>query len=75
VFVIVPPENLGVNLADLKAQLMKRGFVLKAEGKLGLTFGDSRVKVSVLKTGITIIEGIKGKDEALKLFSDLTTNC
>jgi molybdopterin/thiamine biosynthesis adenylyltransferase len=75
VFVIVPPENLGVNLADLKAHLMKRGFVLKAEGKLGLTFGDSRVKVSVLKTGIAIIEGIKEKDEALKLFSDLTTNC
>lgn len=72
VFVVVPPENLGINLVDLKAYLVKNGFVVKAEGKLGLTFSNQTVKASVLKTGITIIEGIKEKEDALKLFNNLT---
>lgn len=75
VFVVVPPENLGVNLLYLKNYLIKNGFSVKAEGKLGLSFGNHDVKASVLKTGIAIIEGIKEKDEALKFFSDLTSNC
>ena len=75
VFVIVPPENLGVNLADLKNYLTENGFSIKVEGKLGLTFSNHDVKASVLKSGIAILEGIKEKDEALKFFSDLTSNC
>ncbi|MHC3128656.1 MAG: HesA/MoeB/ThiF family protein [Candidatus Bathyarchaeota archaeon] len=75
VFVIVPPENLDVNLIDLKNYLAKKGFSIKVEGKLGLTFGRHDIKVSVLKSGIVILEGVKGKDEALKFFSELTGNC
>ena len=71
VFVIVP-ENLDVNLPDLKSYLAKNGFTIKAEGKLGLTFVLQDVKASVMKSGVTIIEGIKEKDDALKLFSELT---
>ncbi len=75
VFVIVPEENLDVNLVELANYLEKKGFSIKVEGKLGLTFILQAVKASVLKSGIVILEGVKGKDEALKFFSELTGNC
>ncbi len=75
VFVIVPEENLDVNLVELANYLAKKGFSIKVEGKLGLTFVLQAVKASVLKSGIVILEGVKGKDEALKFFSELTVNC
>ncbi len=75
VFVIVPEENLDVNLVELAKYLAKKGFSINVEGKLGLTFFLQAVKASVLKSGIVILEGVKGKDEALKFFSELTGNC
>lgn len=72
VLVFVPRENLDANLVGLKKYLATRGFSIKAEGKLGLTFGLKDVKVSVLKSGIVILEGIKEKDVALKFFKELT---
>jgi molybdopterin/thiamine biosynthesis adenylyltransferase len=72
VFVIVADDNLDINLSKLKNYLANKGFNLRVEGKLGLSFNLKDVKASVLKTGIVILEGVKGKDEALKLFSELT---
>jgi molybdopterin/thiamine biosynthesis adenylyltransferase len=74
VFVVVPEESLDVNLVDLANYLKRKGVNLKAEGKLGLTFNLKDVKASVLKSGIVILEGIKEKEQALKLFSELTGN-
>jgi len=74
VFVVVPEESLHVSLVDLKSYLKRKGFSIKVEGKLGLTFNLKDVKASVLKSGIVILEGVKGKDEALKFFSELTGN-
>jgi molybdopterin/thiamine biosynthesis adenylyltransferase len=75
VFVVVPEESMDVNLVDLKSYLVKKGFKLKVEGSLGLTFGLHDVKASVMKSGVAILEGVKGKAEALKFFSELTANC
>jgi molybdopterin/thiamine biosynthesis adenylyltransferase len=72
VFVIVPEENLDVNLLELKNYLTTKGSNLKVEGKLGLTFKLKDVKVSIMKSGVTILEGIKRKYDALKFFSELT---
>jgi adenylyltransferase/sulfurtransferase len=74
VFVVVPEENLDLNLVDLRSYLKKKGFRLQVEAELGLTFGLGDVKASVLKSGITILEGVKEKAEALKFFSELTGN-
>ena len=73
VFVIVPEENLDVNLESLKICLEKLGFSIEVEGKLGLTFKHKVGKASVLKSGVAILEGLKEKEEALKLFSELTS--
>lgn len=75
VFVIVPKEKVNVDLIDLKEILIKRGFSLKVEGKLGLTSGLRDIKISVLKSGIIILEGVKEKDEAIKLSNELIGNC
>ncbi|MCW4016226.1 MAG: HesA/MoeB/ThiF family protein [Candidatus Bathyarchaeota archaeon] len=74
-YVIVPTENLEVNLVEVEEVLIKRGFSFKAKGKLGLTSIRDDVKVSVLKSGVMIVEGFKEKKEALKLFSDLIGGC
>jgi len=75
VFVIVPEESLDVNLVCLKGYLTKKGFSIKVEAKLGMTFVLRDVKASVLKSGVVFLEGIKKRDEALKLFEELTGNC
>ena len=75
VFIIVPPEILDINLFDLKKFVGKKGFCIKVEGQLGITFSLKDVKVSVLKSGVTILEGIKKKDEALNFFTELTDKC
>jgi len=74
VFVVVPEENLDVNLGELRNYLKRKGFGIKVEGRLGLTFVRGDVKASTLKSGVVILEGIRGKDEALKFFSELTGN-
>ena len=71
-FIIVPPEIFDINLFDLKKFVGKKGYCIKVEGKLGLTFILKNVKASVLKSGVTILEGIKNKDEALKFFKEFT---
>ncbi|MBN1784856.1 MAG: HesA/MoeB/ThiF family protein [Candidatus Bathyarchaeota archaeon] len=75
VFVVVPEKSMEINLADLKNYLKKKGFSLTVGAELGLTFGWGDVKASILKSGITILEGIKEKDKALKLFNELTGSC
>jgi hypothetical protein len=75
VFVVVPEDNLDINLIVLKNYLKRKGFSIKVEAKLGLTFGLHDVKASVLKSGITILEGVKEKEEALKFFSELSGCC
>ena len=75
VFIIVPPEILDINLFELKKFLGNKGYCIKVEGQFGLTFSLKDVKASVLKSGVTILEGIKKKDEALKLFKEFTDKC
>jgi adenylyltransferase/sulfurtransferase len=71
VFMIVPEENLDVNLANLKSYLVKKGLTINIEAKLGLTCSLKDVKISVLKSGVVILEGIKEKKEAQDFFRDI----
>ncbi|PVX25576.1 MAG: 4-methyl-5(B-hydroxyethyl)-thiazole monophosphate biosynthesis protein [Candidatus Bathyarchaeum sp.] len=71
VFVIVPEENLDVDMVGLKESVVKQGFNLKIEAELGLTFNLEAIKASVLKSGVMILEGVKEKDDALKFFGEL----
>jgi len=74
VFVVVPEGSLDVNLGELRNCLKRKGFNIKVEGKLGLTFVRGHVKASALKSGVVILEGFGGKEEALNFFSELAGN-
>jgi len=75
VFVVVPEGFLDVDLLEVKARLVRLGFCLEAEGELGLTAVLGDVKVSVLGSGVVIVEGFKERDDALEFFRDVTGNC
>jgi len=76
VFIFNPEQQMKLPLADVNIQLNSMGFNVLMEGELGSTFeGTDGVKGSILKTGITILEGFKEKDEAVgthgRIFSAL----
>ncbi len=71
VFVISPRKNLQLNLAELGPHLKKNGFKVKITASLGLTFEkNEEVSVSILKSGVMIVEGLKQKQEALDFFRE-----
>jgi molybdopterin/thiamine biosynthesis adenylyltransferase len=75
VFVVVPEAILDVDLLGVKGRLVRMGFCLQAEGDLGLTAVLGDVKVSVLGSGVVILEGLTERDDALDFFRDVTGNC
>ena len=67
VFIFNPDRRLDLHLADVNNQLNSMGFNVVVKGELGSTFeGPDGVKGSILKTGITILEGFQEKDEAVE---------
>jgi molybdopterin/thiamine biosynthesis adenylyltransferase len=71
VFVFTPDEDLDVDLTSLNSRLRDLGYEPSVEAKLGTTFRKGSVKGSVLKSGVTILEGVDGIDEAKALHESL----
>jgi len=70
VFVITPKRNLNLNMAKLRSTLQDSQFDIKVKGNLGLTFqGSYSQTVSILKSGIMILEGVKSKEEAYSFYT------
>jgi molybdopterin/thiamine biosynthesis adenylyltransferase len=71
VFVVVPKENLNLEIKKLVGLLKKEGAQFNVEAKLGITF---RVKegilVSILKSGVMIIEGTNSEEETLIFYRE-----
>ena len=58
-------------MAELQQFLAKKGFKVKISASLGITFDkDTQVSVSILKSGVMIVEGLKEKQEALSFFRE-----
>ena len=71
VFVYAPDEDLDFDLGALNENLRTLGYVIEVEARLGTTFSRGSVKGSVLKSGVTILEGIDGVDGAAELRGDI----
>jgi len=72
VFRIIPKENLNLELNRVASIIENKGFKIKIKAELGITFRNEFGGItSILKSGITIIEGAKSEEEAYKSFSDL----
>ena len=66
VFVFTPKEDLNLNLDLLNERLVSLRFDINVGAKLGTTFSkEPGVKASVLKSGVTILEGVDSRDEAV----------
>ena len=68
VFIIVPKETLELPLGKLSNFLIDIGSKIKIKAKLGITFDYDQTTVSILKSGIAIIEGMKDKKEAFDFY-------
>lgn len=71
-FMASPRQPLALNLTEVAAVLGKR-FKIKFRSGFAVAFEYSgNVSVSLMKTGNALINGVKGKDEAVKVYDDLT---
>jgi molybdopterin-synthase adenylyltransferase len=72
VFVFVPEGTPQIVLKEASKELQNKGFRIEVEAALGLTAVSGDVKISVLKSGVTVVEGVSDKDEASSLFHEIT---
>ncbi len=71
-FVVNPKKDLALNLNSLHSVLRKNGFAVKIKARLGLTFEYSKnVKVSLLKSGVMIVERAENQDYVVKIYREL----
>lgn len=69
VYVIVPKENLEINMEDLHRLLIGKQLPIKVRANLGITFNiNQKIAVSVLKSGIMIVEGANQEEQAFELY-------
>jgi len=72
VFVVTPKRNLELNMNKLRTVLRNNGFDVKVMSELGVTFHNRLDKViSVLRSGIMIIEGVKRLEEAYDFYNEI----
>jgi adenylyltransferase/sulfurtransferase len=72
VFVFTPEKDLDLDLKVLNNHLKNLGYILKVEANLGTTFSKGpKIHGSILKSGVTILEGLKSEEEATQLQSML----
>ncbi len=73
VFVVTPDGDLDLNLEAVNRRLLELGYSLEVEATLGTTFSNpAGVKGSILKSGVAILEGVEGREEAAQLHRQIT---
>lgn len=74
-FVITPRKNLELNMEKLYRILEEGGYQVKTRALMGATFDvNKEVTLSILKSGIAVIEGIKDERKALSVFKEIVVD-
>ena len=70
VFTVIPRENLGLNMGQVKALLAKQeGVSIQVSAKMGVAFTvKTGAEASLLSSGVMVIEGAGDADDALSLY-------
>jgi hypothetical protein len=70
VFTVVPRENLDLDIGQVKALLAKQeGVSIQVSAKMGVAFTvKTGAEASLLSSGVMVIEGAGGADDALSLY-------
>lgn len=72
VFIINPRENLELRVEDLIRLLELRKVRVKVRARLGTTFDyNQKVSLSILKSGVMIVEGADDRGQALKIYEEI----
>jgi len=67
VFVFSPDEDQRLDLGKVNQRLLDQGYELEVKARLGTTFTGGSVRVSILVSGVTIIEGLEDGENAARL--------
>lgn len=68
VFVVNPEKEYELNMEEVEEILTSMGFNIDKRGETGITFSAPEgFRGSILKSGVSIIEGVGDRDEALRL--------
>jgi len=74
-FIITPRENFNLNIEQLLQFLNDSDFTIKVDGNLSVTFNDRMNKtVSLLKSGVMVIQGAESEKEAHTFYKALLQN-
>ena len=69
VFVFTPDDDLGLSMAEVNKVLSSQRYRIMVEGGLGTTFtGSGGVRGSILKSGVTILEGFRSLEEVTRAY-------
>jgi adenylyltransferase/sulfurtransferase len=71
VFVFTTEKDNKLNLFDVKENIEQLGYIIKIEGDLGVTFTKNDIKGSIMRSGVTILEGLSDKTSAVRLQNKL----
>jgi len=75
VFVIIPKENLELPMENLHKYVDSKENPPRVKAHLGVTFGyNSETTVSILRSGVMIIEGTRSQEAALKIYEEVVVD-
>lgn len=74
-FMVNPGRIKRLNLEELLSRLNSPKYKLITRSQLGMTLQiDSKIKFSLLHSGIAVIEGVESGEEALRIYRDIMEN-
>lgn len=71
VYIISPKYLEEHKIQSLRENVQSNNFLISANGELGLTFNNEKVKGSLMVTGNAVFEGLEDKEEATELYHRL----
>ena len=60
-------RDLRLDLEKVETSLREKKYNIDVSARLGITFSQGVMKGSILSSGVAIIEGVSGREEAEKL--------
>lgn len=70
-FVVTPWRNLDIDMGNLYDLVDKRDVRYVAKGDMGLTFDTDGNRISILSSGVMILEGFRDEEEAVRFYESL----
>jgi len=73
-FIIVPKEDLKLNIIDLSKIFEEEDFHSEVKGRFVVKITKGEKKINILRSGVMISKGFKTKDAALKMTKNIITD-